>query len=47
VAGIATSANGEWQTYVRVSTFVPWIEETMVDAVRRDLDELLDGSGRS
>ena len=47
VAGIATSASGEWQTYVRVSTFVPWIEDTMVDAVRRDLDELLDGSGRS
>jgi hypothetical protein len=47
VAGIATSANGEWQTYVRVSTFVPWIEDTMVDAVRRDLDELLGGSGRS
>ena len=47
VAGIATSANGEWQTYVRVSTFVPWIEATMVDAARRDLDELLDGTGRS
>jgi len=47
VVGIATSASGEWQTYVRVSTFVPWIEATMVDAARRDLDELLDGSGRS
>jgi hypothetical protein len=41
VAGIATSANGEWQTYVRVSAFVAWIEATMADAARRDLDELL------
>ena len=47
VAGIATSAQGEWQTYVRVSAFVPWIEATMVEAARRDLDNLLDGSGRS
>jgi hypothetical protein len=46
VAGIATSAQGEWQTYVRVSAFVAWIEATMVDVARRDLDELLDGSGR-
>ena len=41
VAGIATSANGQWQTYVRVSTFVAWIEATMAEAARRDLDELL------
>ena len=47
VAGIATSAQGEWQTYVRVSTFVPWIEATMVDVARRDLNDLLDTPGRS
>ena len=47
VAGIASSAQGEWQTYVRVSTFVKWIESTMEDAARRDLNDLLDGMGRS
>jgi len=47
VAGIASSAQGEWQTYVRVSTFVKWIEATMEDAARRDLNDLLDGMGRS
>jgi hypothetical protein len=47
VAGIASSVQGEWQTYVRVSTFVRWIEATMEEAARRDLEDLLDGSGRS
>lgn len=47
VAGIASSAEGPWQSYVRVSTFVEWIEATMIAAARRDLDQMLDGAGRS
>lgn len=46
VAGIASSVDGEWQGYVRVSTFVEWIEATMLKAARRDLDDWLDGPGR-
>ena len=45
VAGIASSVDGEWQGYVRVSMFVPWIEATMVAAARRDLDETLGAPG--
>ena len=47
VVGIASSVEGEWQGYVRLSPLVPWIEATMVQAARRDLDEMLDGSGHS
>ena len=47
VAGIASAVEGEWQSYVRVSTFVPWIESTMLAAARRDLDETLGGADRN
>ncbi|MBC8022016.1 MAG: trypsin-like serine protease [Burkholderiales bacterium] len=38
---------GDWELYVRVSTFVPWIEAVMVDVAKRELTDLLDGSGRN
>jgi hypothetical protein len=33
---------GDWELYVRVSAFVPWIEAVMVDVAKRDMDRLLD-----
>ena len=57
VAGIAsaprdTNANGavnagDAQVFVRVSAFVPWIEETMLQVAKDELDAELDGSTRN
>lgn len=38
---------GDWELYVRVSHFVPWIEAVMVDVEKREIEGILDGSGRS
>ena len=32
---------GDWELYVRVSAFVPWIEATMTGVARREVDQLL------
>jgi hypothetical protein len=37
---------GDWELYVRVSTFVPWIEAVILDATKRELDRMLDVDGR-
>ena len=37
---------GDWELYVRVSTFVPWIEAVMLDNARREIDSLLDPDRR-
>lgn len=57
VAGIASAPQdtnadgaidtGDAQVFVRVSAFVPWIEETMVRAAKEELDAELDGSKRN
>jgi len=38
---------GDWEIYARVSTFVPWIEATMLQVEKDELDNLLDATGRS
>lgn len=38
--GIVGNA-GDWELYVRVSAFVPWIEATMTGVARREVDRLL------
>lgn len=38
---------GDWEVYARVSYFAPWIEATMLQVEKDELDHLLDGSGRS
>lgn len=43
--GIVGNA-GDWELYVRVSAFVPWIEATMTGVARRELDQLLGGDDR-
>jgi hypothetical protein len=57
VAGIASAAEdlnsngvidaGDAQVFVRVSAFVPWIEATMLQAIKEELNRDLDGSNRS
>ena len=47
VAGIGSATEGDWEIYARVSFFVPWIEAVMLDAEKREIDTLLDGSGRN
>jgi hypothetical protein len=42
VVGIASAVEGEWQTYVRVSSFVKWIESTMEGVAKEQLRDLLD-----
>ncbi len=46
VAGILSSVAGEWETYARVSAFVPWIEAVMLDQAKREIDSLLDPDRR-
>jgi secreted trypsin-like serine protease len=46
VAGIGSATEGDWEIYARVSAFVPWIEAVMLDAEKREIDTLLDGSAR-
>jgi hypothetical protein len=41
VAGILCAPEAEWQSYARVSAFVPWIEETLMAQARQDADALL------
>ena len=33
---------GDWEIYVRVSFFVPWIEATMTEVAKRELNDMLD-----
>lgn len=47
VAGIAIGTDDEWQNYARVSFYVPWIEDVMLDAAKQEMNSNLDGSGRS
>ena len=47
VGGIGSTAEGDWELYARVSFFVPWIEAVMLDAEKRAIETLLDGSGRN
>jgi hypothetical protein len=37
---------GDWELYVRVSTFVPWIEAVMLDAAKKEVDSMLDPDRR-
>jgi len=51
LAGIAAAAQpaaqiGATNAYLRVSTAVGWIEETMLEQAKRDMDRLLDDTGR-
>jgi len=43
--GIAGNV-GDWETYARVSAFVPWIEATMLDVAKREADALMDPERR-
>jgi Trypsin len=38
---------GDWELYARVSFFVAWIEATMVNVEKEELNDMLDASGRS
>ena len=46
VAGILSSISGEWETYARVSAFVPWIEATMLDVAAKEAAALMDPERR-
>jgi hypothetical protein len=37
---------GDWELYVRVSTFVPWIEAVILDQTKRELESMLDPDRR-
>jgi secreted trypsin-like serine protease len=37
---------GDWELYVRVSFFVPWIEAVMLDVAKREMDSLMDPDRR-
>ncbi len=42
VVGVAAATDGEWETYARVSAYASWIEATMVDTAKREVEQLLD-----
>lgn len=57
VAGIASSTDdangnkvvgdpGDWENYVRISTYVPWIEAVILDQTKRELESMLDPDRR-
>lgn len=46
VAGINSETGGEWETYARVSAFVPWIEATMLDVAAKEAAALMDPDRR-
>lgn len=37
---------GDWELYVRVSTFVPWLEAVILDQTKRELESMLDPDRR-
>ena len=41
VAGIARAAEGDWNLYARASTFVTWIEATMLQVAKQEAEALL------
>ena len=43
--GIVGSA-GDWEVYVRVSSFARWIDAVMLDVAKRELDAMLDAERR-
>ncbi len=47
VIGIASSTKDGDQIFVRISAYVPWIEETQDKAAREDVQKLFDGSHSS
>jgi hypothetical protein len=46
VAGILASIAGDWESYVRVSALVPWIEATMLDVATKEAAALMDPDRR-
>ena len=46
VAGILSSPAAEWQTYARVSAFVPWIEAVMLDVATKEMNARMDPDSR-
>jgi hypothetical protein len=44
VMGLASSTKDDSQIFVRISAYVPWIEETIDKALRNEVDKLFDGS---
>jgi hypothetical protein len=46
VAGVLQAPGSEWQTYSRASALAPWVEATMVGVAMKDVDKLLDDTGR-
>ena len=46
VAGILSSIAGEWETYARVSAFVPWIEAVMLDVATKEMNARMDPDPR-
>jgi len=46
LVGIAAAIEGDWQSFVRVSAYASWIEATMIDQARREVDQLLDPERR-
>jgi len=44
VMGIASSTKDDTQVFVRVSAYVPWIEATIEQAAKDEVNKLLDGS---
>jgi hypothetical protein len=42
VAGILSSIAGDWETYARASSYVPWIEAVMLDVAKREMDSMMD-----
>ena len=46
VVGVATAIDGEWETYARVSAYASWIEATMVETAKREVEQLLDPDRR-
>ena len=46
VAGILSSPAAEWQTYARVSAFVPWIEAVMLDVATKEMNARMDPDPR-
>jgi hypothetical protein len=46
VAGVLQAPGPEWQTYSRGSALASWVEATMVGVAMKDVDKLLDDTGR-
>ena len=46
VAGILTSIAAPWETYARVSEYVPWIEAVMLDVETKEMNARMDPDRR-